>query len=157
LTTAKRTKETKPGQIVIIHKEESYAVMGACFEVYKNKGPGFVEPIYHECLEIEFGERNLPAVSKPKLQIEYKGIQLKHGPEPDFVCFGKIILEIKAVKTLCDEHWAQLMNYLKSTGFELGLLVNFCGSSELQWERIVKTRDSSPQDCLAKNPPTLQR
>ena len=79
---------------MIIHKEESYAVMGACFEVYKDKGPGFVEPIYHECLEIEFTNRKLPAVSKPKLQIEYKGVRLKHGPEPDFVCFGKILLLI---------------------------------------------------------------
>lgn len=115
--------------------------MGACFEVYKNKEPGFVEPIYHECMEIELKKEKVQAVSKPRLEIEYKGVKLKRGPEPDFVFFGKLILEIKAVKALCDEHRAQLMSYLKATGFELGLLVNFCGQGELEWERILKTDD----------------
>jgi GxxExxY protein len=124
----------------IVLKEESYAVMGACFEVYGDKGPGFVEPIYHECLEIEFERAKLSAVSKPRLQIAYKGRVLKHGPEPD-VCFGKLILEIKAVRALCDEHRAQFLSYLKATGFELGLLVNFCGQGELEWERLLRTDD----------------
>lgn len=108
----------------IVLKEESYAVMGACFEVYGDKGAGFVEPIYHECL-----------------QIAYMGRVLKHGPGPDFVCFGKLILEIKAVRALCDENRAQLLSYLKATGFELGLLVNFCGQGELEWERLLRTDD----------------
>jgi len=142
--------ESLPMEIVL--KEESYAVMGACFEVYKEKGPGFVEPIYHECLEIEFGSRSLPAVSKPRLEIAYKGVKLKHGPEPDFVCFGKMILEIKAVKALCDEHRAQLLSYLKATGFELGVLVNFCGQEELEWERIVRTDDPQKYSPISEAP-----
>ncbi len=125
----------------IVFKKESYAVMGACFEVYKEKGPGFLEPIYHECLELEFEAVQLPAVSKPRLEIEYKGKKLKHRPEPDFVCYGKLILEIKAVKDLTDQHRAQLLSYLRATGIELGLLVNFCGLEELQWERILRTDD----------------
>jgi len=140
----------------IVFKEESYSVMGACFEVYKDKGAGFVEPVYHECLEIEFEMAKIPAVSKPRLEIQYKGRALKQRPEPDFVCFGKLILEIKAVKALCDEHRTQLLNYLKATGFELGLLVNFCGQGELEWERILKTEN--PKKYAPTNePPRLQR
>jgi GxxExxY protein len=90
---------------------------------------------------MEFEYSKVPAVSKPRLEIEYKGRKLKHAPEPDFVCFGKLILEIKAVKSLCDSYCAQLLNYLKATGYELGLLVNFCAQGELEWERILRTED----------------
>lgn len=140
----------------IIFKEESYAVMGACFEVYKEKGPGFIEPIYHECLELEFDATKLPAVSKPRLQIEYKVGKLKHRPEPDFVCFGKLNLEIKAVRTLNDQHRAQLLNYLRATRMELGILVNFCSVGDLQYERILKTDDPKKYDT-ATDPPLLQQ
>ena len=124
----------------LLLKEESYDVIGACFEVYKDKGPGFVEQIYHECLEFEFRLRGTPAVSKPKLQIAYKGHLLDRRPEPDFVCHRAIILEIKAVKKLTVEHRAQLHNYLRATGKEVGLLVNFCSHPKLEWERIVVTK-----------------
>ena len=140
----------------LVLKEESYAVMGACFEVYKDKGAGFVEPVYHECLEIEFEMAEISAVSKPRLEIQYKGRALKQRPEPDFVCFGKLILEIKAVKSICDAHRAQLLNYLKATGFELGLLVNFCGQGELEWERILKTEDPKKY-ATSFDQPRLQR
>jgi GxxExxY protein len=123
----------------IICREESYAIIGACFEVYKAMGPGFLvlEPVYQECLEIEFGDRSLPFVPQAALALSYKGRPLKSRYTPDFVCHEKIILEIKAVSALTDEHRAQLINYLKATGYRLGLLVNFCHHPKLEWERFV--------------------
>jgi GxxExxY protein len=121
----------------ILYKEESYDVMGACFEVYKDKGAGFVEPIYHDCLELEFDIRGTPAVHHPGLALEYKGRPLRRKYEADFVAYSKILLEVKAVKALADEHRAQVINYLKATGLQLGLLVNFGKIGGLEWERII--------------------
>ncbi len=121
----------------LILKEETHAILGACFEVYREKGCGFVEDVFQECLEIEFGLRSLEFVAQPGLQIEYKGTMLRKRFVPDFVCFGKVILEIKAVKTLEDAHRAQLMNYLKATGMKVGLLVNFGHHPKTQHERFV--------------------
>lgn len=123
---------------MMIYKEESYSIMGVCFEVYKEKGCGFLEPVYQECLEIELDLQNIPFKSQPSLQLTYKGKQLKHSYEPDFICFDKIILEIKAVSQLIDEHRAQVHNYLKATGHKLGLLVNFGHHPKLEYERIVR-------------------
>ena len=121
----------------IIYEEESYAIMGACFEVYKKMGFGFLEPVYQECLEIELGIRNIEFAPQQTLHLNYKGQTLKHPYIPDFVCLGKIIVEIKAVNQLMDEHRAQVLNYLKATGFKLGLLVNFGHYPRLEYERIV--------------------
>lgn len=122
----------------IIYKEEAYAIVGACFEVYNEKGCGFLEPVYQECLEIELGLRGLPFVPQAELELSYKGRKLKKKYQPDFSCYGKIIVEIKAVSELTDEHRAQVHNYLKATGFRLGLLVNFGSVGKLQYERIVR-------------------
>jgi len=111
--------------------------MGACFEVYKIKGTGFVEPVYQECLEIELGLRGIPFTAKAQLVLTYKDRTLKRRYKPDFVCFEQIILEIKAVSQLSDEHRAQVHNYLRSTGFRLGLLVNFSHHPLLEYERIA--------------------
>lgn len=121
----------------IIYREESYAIIGACFEVYKAMGPGFLEPVYQECLELEFGDRGLPFAAQADLALSYKGRPLKSRYTPDFTCHGKIILEIKAVSALADEHRAQLINYLKATGYRLGLLVNFGHHPKLEYERFV--------------------
>lgn len=121
----------------IIHKDESYSVMGACFEVYKEKGCGFVEPVYQDCLEIELGIRRIPYKAQSSLQLFYKGMPLKHVYVPDFICFEKVVLEIKAVSRLAGEHRAQVFNYLKATSLKLGLLVNFCHFPKLEYERIV--------------------
>ena len=128
----------------LIYKDESYAIMGACFEVYKDKGCGYHEPVYHESLGIEFVLRNLPAISKPKLELEYKGHKLQTGFEPDYVCYGKIILELKAVDQITDGHRAQTMNYLKAANMRLGLLVNFGHHPQLQYERIVANEKWEP-------------
>lgn len=122
----------------LLLKDESYRIMGACFEVYKEKGCGFVEPVYQECLEIEFALQNLPANSQQQLPLNYKGRRLKQIYIPDFICFDQVILEIKAVSTLCDDHRAQVHNYLKATGYRLGLLVNFGHHPKVEWERIVR-------------------
>ena len=123
----------------IIYKNESYAIVGACFEVYNAKGCGFLEPVYQECLAIEFEHQGIPAISKPLLTLSYRDRMLRQTYQPDFVCSEKIILELKAVSTLADEHRAQLLNYLHATGFELGLLVNFGHYPKLEYERIAKT------------------
>ena len=123
----------------LIYKEEAYAIMGGCFAVYKDKGCGFLEPVYQECMEIEFEHLKLPAVPKPSLDLSYRGRLLKQKYVPDFVCFRKIVLELKAVSQLVDEHRAQVLNYLNATGFKLGLLVNFGHYPKLEWERIVNT------------------
>jgi GxxExxY protein len=122
----------------LIYKEESYRIIGACFEVYNEKGCGFVEPVYQECLEIELGLQAIPFVPKTELALFYKGRPLTRKYEPDFICFGSIIVEIKAVSDLIDEHRAQVHNYLKATGYKLGLLVNFGEHPKLTYERIVR-------------------
>jgi GxxExxY protein len=124
----------------IIHRKESYAIIGACFEVYNEKGCGFLEPVYQECLGIEFEHQRIPAVAKPLLTLSYRGRLLLQTYQPDYVCFDKIILELKAVSGLTDEHLAQLLNYLHATGFELGLLVFFGHYPKLEYERIAKTQ-----------------
>ena len=121
----------------IIYKEESYAIMGACFEVYKEEGCGFLEAVYQECLEIEFTLQNIPAVPQPRLELSYKGHPLRQQYVPDFICHGKIVLELKAVSALNDEHRAQVQNQLRATGHKLGLLVNFGHYPQLEYERIV--------------------
>ena len=109
----------------LIYKEESYAIVGACMAVYKDKGCGFLEPAYHECLAIEFEFRGIPFLSKPPQTLQYRGRTLVQTFSPDFLCYEKIILEIKAWSALVDEHRAQILNYLSATDCKLGLLVNF--------------------------------
>ena len=125
---------------ILIYKEETFKIIGACFEVYKNKGRGFLEPVYQECLEIEFELQGIDFTSQKSLTLEYKGRPLKHTYAPDFICYDKIIVEIKAVSQLLDEHRAQVINYLYATGFKLGLLVNFGHYPKIEWERLENTR-----------------
>ncbi len=124
--------------MTLLYEEESYAILGACFEVYKDKGCGFVEAVYQECLELELCFQTIPFVPQSELQIVYKGHTLRQTYKPDFICFGKIIVEIKAVSALDDEHRKQVHNYLKATGFRLGLLINFGHHPKLEFERIIR-------------------
>ncbi len=121
-----------------IHGEETHALSGACFEVYKNKGCGFPEAVYQECLELELADRCIPFVAQPRLQLEYKGRVLSQTYQPDFFYFERAILEIKAVTELADEHRAQMNNYLKGTGRCVGLLVNLGHFPLVEHERIVR-------------------
>jgi GxxExxY protein len=121
----------------IIYKEESCQIIGACMEVYNEMGCGFLEAVYQECLEYEFGDRQVPFVPQKHLQLQFKKRTLKTVYIPDFVCFDKIIVEIKGVSDLTQKFRAQMINYLKATGIKLGLLVNFGQHGKLQYERIV--------------------
>jgi len=109
----------------IFFKEESYQIQGAIFEVYREMGCGFLESVYQECLEKELCKRGIQFVAQQELKLLYKGEQLQQTYKPDLICFGKIILELKAVKEVAPAHKAQVINYLKATGLKLGLLVNF--------------------------------
>jgi GxxExxY protein len=129
---------TNGGGMSILFKAESYALIGACFEVYNEKGCGFLEPVYQECLEIELGLIEIPFCAQPGLELSYKGRRLKQRYVPDFICFRQIIVELKAVTELANEHRAQVHNYLKATGYRLGLLVNFGHYPKLEYERIVR-------------------
>lgn len=121
----------------LLFKDESYKILGACFEVYREKGCGFLEPVYQECLEIEFRLQGIPFEAQKSLALEYKNCPLRSTYQPDFICYGTIILELKAVTDLGDEHRAQVQNYLKATGLKLGLLVNFGHYPKVKAERIV--------------------
>ncbi len=122
----------------LIYKDEAFAIVGACFDVFNEMGCGFLEAVYQECLEIELGLREIPFQPQADLRLSYKGRQLKKTYAPDFICYGKIIVEIKAVSELDGAHRSQVHNYLKATGFRLGLLINFGHHGKLQYERIVR-------------------
>jgi GxxExxY protein len=129
----------------LIWKNESYAIIGACFAVYKDKGRRFLEPVYQECLEIEFDLQRIAFLSKPPQTLQYRGRTLVQTFTPDFICYEKIVVEIKAVSMLIDEHRAQFLNYLNATGCELGLLVNFGHYPGMEYERLV-TNKQEPAD-----------
>jgi GxxExxY protein len=118
-------------------EQEGYDLMAAAFEVYNEEGSGFLEKIYQECLEIELQERGVSFVAQGELTVLYKKRPLKKKYRPDLLVFGDIIVELKAVKALCPEHEAQLLNYLKATGKRVGYLINFGNAKELEWKRFV--------------------
>jgi GxxExxY protein len=121
----------------IVYEKESYEIIGACIDVYKELGCGFLESVYQECLEHEFRLRNIPFNAQPWLELTYKTLVLNKSFQPDFVCFSKIIVELKAVPKILDEHKAQLLNYLKATNMKLGILVNFGHYPKLEQVRIL--------------------
>lgn len=112
-------------------------MQGAVFEVSREMGAGFLEAVYQECLALEFARRDIPFVATPQLSLSYKGAALRQTYVPDFICFGAVLVELKAVRELAPEHRAQVMNYLRATDLRLGLLVNFGGGGKARVERIV--------------------
>ena len=126
----------------IIFEEESYLIQGAIFEVYREMGCGFLEAVYQECLEREFRDREIPFVSQQSITLSYKGIPLDQKYIPDFICYDKIIVELKAVQTFAPEHKAQILNYLKATGLSLGLLINFGSHPKVEIIRMANTKFS---------------
>lgn len=123
----------------LIYKEEAYKIVGACMEVHGELGPGFLEGVYQEALEAEFKTQGISAKREEQLEIIYKGKPLMKHYYADFVCYDKVIVELKAVRELLPEHDAQVFNYLKATGLKLGLIINF-GSQSLEHKRIACTR-----------------
>jgi len=123
----------------LLYKDEVYAIIGAAMEVHRVLGCGFLEAVYQEAMEIEQTERTIPYRPQKELPIRYKSYLLRKTYIADFVDYEKIIVEIKAINQLSTLEEAQLLNYLKATGFEVGLLINF-GAEKLQWKRMVHTR-----------------
>jgi len=115
----------------------TYNILGACFHVYKTMGCGFLEAVYQECLEIEFKHRDIPFKAHPKLDLSYRGCTLKQEYIPDFIVYDEIILELKALSHLTNEHQAQLLNYLNATGLKVGLLMNFGHHPRAEYKRMV--------------------
>jgi len=122
--------------IKLIYKDESYKIIGACIEVHNELGPGFLEPVYQEALEVELTNQKIPFQREAPLPVKYKGSVLNKSYVADFILYSKIILELKALDDLSSVHESQVLNYLKATGFKLGLLVNF-GQPKLQYKRLV--------------------
>jgi GxxExxY protein len=128
-------------------KEESFKIIGACFEVYNKMGRGFLEAVYQECLSMEFSDQGISFVDQPHLKLKYKTRPLRQAYQPDFLCYDEIVLELKAVDHLADEHRAQTINYLKATGKRLAILVNFGHYPKLEYERFVQ----EPHSCDSRD------
>ena len=123
-------------------EHETFKVIGACMNVHKALGNGFLESVYQEALEKELKKLQIPFVLHKKLQILFDGTPLDKFFVADFVCYNIIILEIKAASFLSQRDSDQVINYLKATGLEVGLLVNF-GESSLKWKRFINTHHKS--------------
>ena len=123
--------------MALLYPEESYRISGAIYEVHKLLGPGLLEKVYQEALEKEFKLQGIPYEREKSFSIVYKGEELEQKYIADFVCFDKIIVELKAVEDLLPIHTAQVINYLCITGYKLGLLVNF-NARQVKPERIIR-------------------
>jgi GxxExxY protein len=121
--------------------DETYEILGACFEVYNEMGCGYLESVYQECLEKELASCGIPFEAQQPIALAFKGQELQRTFSPDLLCFGKVIVELKAVRRLAAEHRAQLINYMKACRLEVGLLVNFGSYPQLDYERIVNQKN----------------
>lgn len=118
-----------------LYKNECFAILGAAMEVQNVLGQGFAELVYHSALNVELGIREIPYETEKEIAILYKGQTLDKTYKADLICYGKIIVELKAVAELLPEHTAQLMNYLKATGLPMGILINF-GTKPLRYKLV---------------------
>lgn len=119
----------------MIYPNESYEIIGAAMKVHSIMGPGFTEKVYQEALALEFNEQSIPFKREVEIHASYKDIILSGTFVPDFICYDKIIVELKAVRDLDDVHRSQAINYAKVAGYKLALLINF-GDSSLEYERF---------------------
>jgi GxxExxY protein len=133
---------------------QTYAIIGAAMDVHSTLGNGFLEAVYQQALAMEFTQRNIPFVREAEIQVYYKNQRLSVDYRADFVCFDSVIIELKAIGTLGNNEIAQLLNYLKATGFERGLLFNF-GTSQLQHKRMIFSHRNDQHAELKK--PTIHR
>jgi len=122
----------------LIFKEEVFAIVGAAIEVHRELGPGFLEAVYQEAMEVELRERGIPFEAQKPLRISYKGKMLNKEYCADLVCYGQLIVELKALDRLSGNEEAQILNYLKATGLRVGVLINFGSHGKLEWKRFVK-------------------
>ncbi len=122
---------------MLVHEEKTYQIIGACFEVHKQLGNGFLEAVYAEALTLELKTRKVPFEQKKTLNIQYKETILSKKYVADLICYGEIIVELKSTAALTPQNEAQIINYLNATGLKVGLLVNF-GERSLKYKRFVK-------------------
>ena len=122
----------------LLYKTEVFEIIGAAIEVHQELGHGFLEAVYREAVQIELTQRNIPFEAQRSLRIRYKDQILKKEYIADFICYGKIITEIKALDELSGKEEAQILNYLKATGLRVGLLINFGSHGKLEWKRFIK-------------------
>jgi GxxExxY protein len=139
--TVRFTTSTR-GVMKMLFPDESYRIMAACFEVHNRMGCGFTEAVYQECLEIELEFQGIPFLAQHELQLAYREKTLKQTFKPDFICYDKIVVEIKAAEQLIGKHEAQVINYLNATGYELGILVNFGTHPKLEYKRLALSKRS---------------
>ncbi|KAA3612350.1 MAG: GxxExxY protein [Calditrichaeota bacterium] len=124
----------------LLYPEESYAIVGAYFTVYNKMGAGFTEQVYQECLEIEFEFLEIPFVAQKEFSLQYRGRVLEKSFRPDFVCYEKIIVEIKAISAIINENKAQIINYLHASHLQLELLINFGHTTSLEYQRFANSQ-----------------
>ena len=125
----------------LLYKDEVYAIVGAAMDVYNDLGPGFLENVYQEAMEIEVEARKIPSRAIQEIHIKYKGKELNKFYIADLICYDKVIVEIKAMDKLTLREEGQLINYLKATGIKVGLLINFGHYPSLEWKRLVFTKE----------------
>jgi GxxExxY protein len=121
----------------LVHADEVFRIQGAVFEVNRTMGAGFLEAVHQECLSLEFAARKIPFAPTPRLTLQYKGATLKQYYTPDFICFERVVVELKAVGELAPEHRAQVLNYLRASRLRGGLLVNFGCAPKARIERLI--------------------
>ncbi|HJS19146.1 MAG TPA: GxxExxY protein [Anaerolineales bacterium] len=121
-------------------KDEVYAIVGAAMDVYNDLGPGFLESVYQEAMEIELESRKIPSKPRQEIHIKFKGKLLQKFYIADVVCYDKIVVEIKAVDKLSLRDEGQLINYLNATGMKVSVLINFGHYPSLEWKRLVFTK-----------------
>ncbi|HTY11951.1 MAG TPA: GxxExxY protein [Bacteroidota bacterium] len=122
----------------LLYKAEVFEIIGAAIEVHKELGHGFLEAVYQEAIEIEMRQRQIPFEPQKNLCIRYKELILQKQYVADFICYGKIIVELKALDELTGREESQILNYLKATGLRVGLLINFGSVGKLEWKRYIK-------------------
>lgn len=123
----------------LIFKDEAFAIVGAAMEVLNTLGVGFLESVYQEALEVELAERKIPFVAHYDIRVNYKGKALRQTFRADILAYDQIIIELKSVNSIIPAHEAQLLNYLRASSCQLGLLINF-GNSKLEWKRLALTK-----------------
>ena len=122
------------------YKEEVYQIIGAAIEVHKELGPGFLETVYEECLIIESEKRQIPFETQKRIPVYYQGKKLSSEFVADYIGFGKIVVELKCIPKLTRVEESQIINYLKATGHEVGLLINFGSHGKLEWKRYILSK-----------------
>ncbi|MCY7309581.1 MAG: GxxExxY protein [Chitinophagaceae bacterium] len=120
-----------------LFKEETYQIIGICMDVQKTLGFGFSEAVYKDAMEFEYIDSSLPHLREKELEVNYKGQILRHRFFADFICYNKIIVEVKSsANGIVDDHIAQTLNYLRVSDNAIGLIINF-GKRRLEYERLI--------------------